>query len=59
MDGKLITDTIVGKRRVTVFKNITNIKCEADYITFDTCDRGRVRIYLDNFNRFELHRRAL
>lgn len=58
MDGKLITDTVVGRRRVRIFKDIKNIDCDDDTISFD-CEEGPVIIHLDTFNKFELHRRAL
>lgn len=58
MDGKLITDTVVGRRRVRIFKDIKNINCDDDKISFK-CEEGPVTIYLNTFNKFELHRRAL
>lgn len=58
MDGKLTTDTMVGKRRIKIWKDITNLVCNDDIVTFQ-CENETICIKLNSFNKFEISRRVL
>lgn len=58
MDGKLTTDTRVGKRRIKIWRDITKLVCNNDIVTFQ-CDNETISIELNSFNKFEISRRVL